>query len=200
MDEATKRLLAGEVVAFPTETFYGFAVDPRSEKAVKKLLFLKDRQLEQGIPLIISNANWVENYIAEEESEVCVKRKKLQESFWPGPLTIVFRANKKAQEELSQGIFGPNQTLAVRVSSNLQATELANRVAGAITATSANRHGESPTKKANVVREMFPEVYVIENDIDSLQNYPSTLVDVTTSSFEIIREGVISKGEIYDLF
>ncbi len=196
VQEAIERLVAGEVIGYPTETFYGLAVDPSNKSAVRKLLELKNRSLTEGIPLIAKDSSLVDSLVLDLNDLVRERRLSLQSSFWPGPLTIVFETNSYARDIISDGVFGPQKTLAVRVSSLELALELArNSPIGFITSTSANPRGESPPSSVEEVKNYFPNMYVIEGDTAQGHNskQPSTLVKTSNIPFSILRQGDISK-------
>lgn len=189
--EAKARLLAGEVVAYSTETSYGLAVDPRNREAVARLLDIKGRDVGAGISLIIDSALRLEQFVANETPQVKEQRLKLQARFWPGPLTFVIQPNKTAIELFSPEIFAKDGSLALRQSPVVLAGELARLCGGAITATSANPRGEEPARSAAEVRAYFPDIFVLSGNMEHGQR-PSTIVDVRSLPFKILREGAVS--------
>jgi L-threonylcarbamoyladenylate synthase len=194
VDTAASVLEAGGIVAFPTETFYGLAVLPHHHEAVEKLLALKARAGGQGIPLIASSSAAADRLVDPETEELASLRETLQRQFWPGPLTLVVAAHQSSTS-FHEGIFGPDESLAVRVSSRLEARELAARVGGVITATSANPHGLPPSDSSAVVRGYFPEMYVLEEYTDfERHQLPSTILDIRTIPSKVIREGAVSRS------
>ena len=199
LEEAITQIRAGEIIAFPTETFYGFGVDPANDQAVQKLLGLKERSSNAGIPLIINDPGLVGSWIMPEEPQIRLQRAKLQGAFWPGPLTIVFPVNEHARESLSEAVFGPGETLALRISSEPTAVMLAEELGGAITATSANEKGKEPPKTADEVEEAFPDIPVVTTNYprESQPDQPSTIVDVRALPFKVIRPGAISEEEMF---
>src|SRR5205085_59336 len=85
---AIAALKDGGVVAFPTETFYGLAVDPRLTFAVTKLFALKRRVADQPIPLIAAD---IEQVVAQVGTLTPLAR-RFAERAWPGPLTLIIPA------------------------------------------------------------------------------------------------------------
>ena len=199
VSEALERLRAGEVVAFPTETFFGLAADPSNERAVREVLALKDRGEGGGIPVILDRADRVDELIAEESSFARDRRLALQDRFWPGPLTLIFGLTLAAKGRLSAGILGPGETLAARVSSADLARELATGLGGIVSATSANLHGAPPPKTASRVREYFPDIFVVEEDLASVSGEaPSTILDLTGDKVGVLREGAIPRSQLLE--
>lgn len=191
---AIPELAPDSVLAFPTETFFAVGCDPRSRKAVDKLIELKSRPDEAGFPLIISSADWLDRYIVES-AEAKTLRLGLQRKFWPGPLTIVFETNKAAVDEIHPAVFGPGQSLAVRLSPDPVAVEIARRFGGAVISTSANPRGLPPQKTASAVREYFPDLEVVDAPCGEAAK-ASTIVDVRRLPPAVLREGPISKAEL----
>lgn len=147
LDQAVKCIKEGGVVAFPTETYYGLAVDPDSSTAVANLFKLKGRQADKPLLLLIENKEHLQS-IAEE---IPIQFFPLMEKYWPGPLTLVFPARK----EVCRQITGNSGSVGVRISSHPLARELVKKVGKPITATSANRSGQPPAATAREVQAMF---------------------------------------------
>ena len=81
--EAERALLAGEVVAFPTETAYGLAADPRNPKAVGEVFRIKGRSTAKALPFVAADAPSVAKQFVLKG-----KAQSLARKYWPGPLTI----------------------------------------------------------------------------------------------------------------
>jgi tRNA A37 threonylcarbamoyladenosine synthetase subunit TsaC/SUA5/YrdC len=86
--EAVRLLREGGVVAFPTETFYGLGADARNETAVEKIFRIKGRDFRNPIALIVADDRDVIPLV----EEIPATAKILMQRFWPGPLTLIFRA------------------------------------------------------------------------------------------------------------
>lgn len=193
LDEAIEAFHKGEVVAYPTETFYGLAVDPFNEDAVKKLFKLKGRDLNNPVTVIVSDKSKVFDLV---ESVPDLSR-KLMDKFWPGALTIIFKANKEVSDTLISG----RGTIGIRVSVNPVATEFAREVRSAITATSANPSGKVPTVTADHVVEYFGDKLGAVIDGGEVSGgLGSTIVDVTGDTLKVVREGVIATDEILKVY
>ena len=140
LDDAVAALRAGELVVYPTETFYGIAADPFSPSALEKLFAIKGRDPQKPIALIAANSSMAFGIA----SEVPVAAKRLAGAFWPGPLTIVLPARKG----LPAPLVGPDGGVGIRVSPHPIPRELSERFGRPITATSANRSGGKPGDNA----------------------------------------------------
>src|SRR5688500_11204033 len=86
---AVSALHSAGVVAFPTETFYGLAVDPRSERAVKRIFALKQRAEIQPLPLIAASLAQVTDHVGS----MTPLAERLAARGWPGPLTLIIKAS-----------------------------------------------------------------------------------------------------------
>ena len=82
-------LRSGGVVAYPTDTLYGLAVDPRNDEAVERLFAVKGRDAASAMALIAADATMAEQVAAEGFGPL---ERRLAAAFWPGPLTIVVPA------------------------------------------------------------------------------------------------------------
>src|SRR4051794_17590017 len=78
----------GGIVAYPTDTLYGLAADPRDSRAVARLFTVKDRPVERAIPLIASD-----EAAAGQAGRLTARTRMLAHHFWPGPLTLLVRAD-----------------------------------------------------------------------------------------------------------
>src|SRR3982750_4466757 len=85
--QAAEKIRAGLVVAYPTDTLYGLAVDPRNGDAVRRLFALKGRPEASALTLIAADVEQ-----ARDVAEMSTNAARLVEGFWPGPLTIVMAA------------------------------------------------------------------------------------------------------------
>jgi L-threonylcarbamoyladenylate synthase len=183
--EALAVLRRGGVVAYPTETFYGLAVDPLDAAALRRLLELKGRSAEKTVSLIVSGRQMLDTVCAE----VSPLAEQLMADHWPGALTLALPARPGLPEALvSDGC------VAVRQSPHPLASALVVAFGRPITATSANRAGEPPSRTAAEVRAAFPEaesLFLLDGG-PTPGGAPSTLVRVRGSQREILRQGAVS--------
>jgi L-threonylcarbamoyladenylate synthase len=178
----------GGVIAYPTETFYALGIDPSNEKAAKSLFALKGRPADRPVSLIIKD----EAMLSLVVCDVPEIARRLMKKFWPGPLTIVFKARG-----LSASITAGTGTVGVRVSSSPVVAALIKEIDSPITATSANPCGKPPARSAEEVLRYFDgRVPVIIDGGLLTARLPSTVVDVSRGAIKVIREGAIAKEEI----
>lgn len=183
IDEAKGMLMSGGVVAFPTESFYGLAVDPMNEQAVDLLFRIKKREPDQPILILIPALESLDVYAAEipEIARILIKR------FWPGGLTLLFRAMPCISKRLTAG----TGNIGVRLSSHPVATALAQSVDSPITGTSANISGYPACRSAIEVYDYFKKGVLILDGGETEGGKGSTILDVTVNPPRIVREGMI---------
>ena len=181
---AVAALKNGGVVAFPTETFYGLAVDPRSAAAVAKVFELKQRAPDQPLPLIASDIDQV----AGHAGTLTPLAARLASRGWPGPLTLIIPASR----HLCDAVHLSTGTIAVRVPADAVARALAARVGHAITSTSANISGEPPSATPDrVVASLGSGIDVLIDAGPTPAGLPSTIVDATGDVPVLVRAGAI---------
>ncbi|MDD2943611.1 MAG: L-threonylcarbamoyladenylate synthase [bacterium] len=196
--ECSARLAADELIAYPTETFWALGCNPCSEVAVQKLFMFKGRAQEKGIPLIISSSSLLADWEIVETEAVRQAREKLVISFWPGSLTMVLDPGARARTTFAPGVVSSDGSIAVRVSPNEYAREVAQAIGGAITSTSLNISGERPVSSVVEAERLFPEIAVLDvghkvEDAEARESKrPSTIVDVRSLPFKVLRVGSVS--------
>jgi len=173
----------GLVIAYPTDTVYGLAVDPRNAAAVRRLFGLKGRPETSALTLIASNIDQV-----QAVAEITEEGARLAAQFWPGPLTIVFCARPGIAVETLAG----GTTVGVRVPDDAVARALAREAGFCVTATSANRTGQPAASSAGAVVEALPGVDGILDAGESCGGAASTIVDASTAAVTLIRAGAIA--------
>jgi L-threonylcarbamoyladenylate synthase len=188
LDEGIAALKAGELVVYPTETFYGLGADPFSVDAMKSLFAAKAREADKPVGLIAADADMAFSVARE----VSAAARILANVFWPGPLTLVLPARENFPSELA-GADG----IGVRVSPHPIARALARGLGQPITATSANLSGESPATTLAEARSAFGtkvKVYLEGGELTAAA--PSTVVAFDGNEVKMIRIGAISEAQI----
>jgi len=181
--EAAAIVLRGGVVAYPTDTLYGLAVDPLSSAAVARLFAIKGRDRSRAIPLVASDAEQVEAW-AGELSKVA---RALAARWWPGPLTLIIPAHST----LCRDLLGEGGTVAVRVPAHAVAVALAREVGWPITSTSANRSGDPPMERPGDLVALQSGLGAIVDAGPAPGGPPSTIVDVTGRTPRLVRAGAV---------
>jgi L-threonylcarbamoyladenylate synthase len=189
LGEAIRILLEGGVAAFPTETFYGLGADARNEAAVEKIFRIKGRDFHNPIALIVAD----EREVVPLVEEIPATAKILMQTFWPGPLTLIFRAAPSVSSRLTGG----TGKIGIRVSSHPVARFLAASLAGPLTATSANLSGGPECSSADaVIRTLGDLPDAVIDGGPTPGGAGSTILDITVSPPLILREGAIPGGLI----
>jgi len=180
LEKAAEIILRGGLVVYPTETFYALGANALNKKAVEEIFRVKKRPLSKPIPIIIADKSWLKDLVIEVP-EVAIH---LIKKYWPGPLTIVFRASNKLPSNLTGG----TGKIGIRVCSHPLAQRLVSLVKVPITATSANISGEPPPNSIESVS--LNGIDIIDGG-PVLGRVPSTIIDVTSTPPVILRQGAI---------
>ncbi len=180
---------SGGIVAIPTETSYGLAVDPFNVASLERLFEIKRRPAIKPILVLIDRLDMMSQLVRE----VPAPFKHLMHRFWPGPLTLIFPAKPNLPSLLTAG----TDTIGVRISSNRAAAEICRQAGGMITATSANVSGEQPAWSAEELISSFS--HAIELIVDGghlAQVPPSTVLRSEGNKVVVVRQGRIALDHI----
>lgn len=188
--QAVDVLKRGGVVVYPTETQYGLGAIATNVDAVKHIFAIKNRPFEKHLPVIVGSLEQARKYFVFSKTDL-----KLAHQFWPGPLSLVLKTKSK---RIAKAL--GSDRVAVRVSSNSVARELALLVSVPIIATSANISGSIPGRTIREIKQQFasspsqPDVYLAGRLSKNI--LPSTIVRTNGASVEIVREGRVIISEI----
>ncbi|KIU03413.1 MULTISPECIES: L-threonylcarbamoyladenylate synthase [unclassified Frigoribacterium] len=189
----------GELVVLPTDTVYGVAADAFDPTAVQRLLDAKGRGRQSPPPVLIKG----QETLAALTDRVPEVVRPLLDEFWPGPLTVIFRA----QASLSWDLGETRGTVALRVPSHRIALELLEET-GPLAVSSANLTGRPAAESAGDARRMLGDsvsVYLDDGAAGTTYehrpgaNTGSTIVDATGGAdgvLRIVRHGVLSDADI----
>jgi L-threonylcarbamoyladenylate synthase len=180
--EAAEMLRRGLVVAYPTDTVYGLAVDPRNRDAVSRLFTLKGRPESSALTLIAADLSQ-----AEAAGEMTGEARRLAARWWPGPLTIVIPAGAALTIEALAG----GRTVGVRVPDHAVARALAGTFGFCVTATSANRSAGTAAISADGVAEALPLVDGIVDGGPCRGGAASTIVSASGTAVTLVRAGAV---------
>ena len=196
MSAAAAHLLAGDLVAFPTETVYGLGADACNAAAVARIYSVKGRPADH--PLIVHVASM--DALGDWASDVPEYAISLARDFWPGPMTLIMKRSALAADFVTGG----QDTVGIRVPAHpvaLGLLEAFARVGGkGVAAPSANRFGNvSPTTAQAVSGELSN--YLSESDqiLDGGAcdvGVESTIIDCTADAPRILRPGAITQEMI----
>lgn len=194
-ERAIACLVAGGLVALPTETVYGLAARAEDPAAVRRVYAIKERPLDHPVIVHLAEADDLDAWVAE----ISPSARRLIDTCWPGPLTVLLRRSARVIDEITGG----RPTVAVRV----PAHPLTRRViagAGAVIAPSANVFGRvSPTTAEHVLDDLGdrldPGRDLILDGGPCRVGVESTIVDCTRDPAEVLRPGGIATEEIVRL-
>ena len=186
---AADLLRAGGVVAFPTETYYGLAVDPFNTNALERLFRVKHRPRRLPILVLVGRRSQLQLLT----NEVPQLYHRLMDTFWPGPLTLIF----PALPSLACQLTGQTGTVGIRHSPHQVANTLIDTFNGPITATSANISGyPAATSAEDVVRMFGDDLDLILDGGLTPGGKGSTLVGIEHNQLVCIRDGQIEYAAV----
>jgi L-threonylcarbamoyladenylate synthase len=189
LQDALAVLRQGGVVAYPTDTVYGLAVDAMSPQAVARLYRVKRRPPDKAIPLIVGGLDQLSPLIAPPSSAA----KRMMAVFWPGPLTLLMPAHEQAPRHL----LGEGRRIGVRWPQIVLSQQLAYGLGRAITATSANLAGLPAALCASeVVDQLASAVDLVLDGGVAQSTAVSTILDVGLHPPRLCRPGRLSREEI----
>ncbi len=197
LSEAVALLAAGEIVALPTETVYGLAVDALNCEAVAKIFAAKERPTFD--PLIVHVSRRGELYdIADVPDDIRETVDRLTTQFWPGPLTLVLPKNPCIPDIVTSGL----PTVAVRQSANPIFRAIGKTLGRPLAAPSANRFGRiSPTAASAVEKELGGRIPLIVDGGACRDGIESTIISLEPREgkkpiFSLLRAGPVSKEDL----
>lgn len=180
-------LLNKEVLAFPTETVFGFGIVYDSIEAFNSLCQLKQRNPDKPFTIMVSKLKDIEQFVDLND-----KMRKLISKFMPGELTIIFKAKENLLEHLTlnQG------TVGIRIPNDKNVLDLIDKVNKPLLVTSANLSNQSPLLNSEDVYKQFNhKIYGIVEGV-CLSNIPSTIVKINEDHISLIRQGGIPFEDI----
>ncbi len=170
----------GGLVAFPTETVYGLGADYLDKDAVRKLYKVKNRPAGKPFTAHIADIKALKKL----SCEISGPAKKLIKIFWPGPLTLIVSA-------------GNGEKIGVRMPANKAALDFISACETPIAAPSANISGNKPPVTADeVLSELGGKIEAVLDGGRTEIGIESTIVDLTTAPYKMLRIGAISEKEI----
>lgn len=180
--DGVKTLHMGGVVAHPTETCYGLAVDIFQKSAVEKLYSLKKMSFNKPVSVLVGSFEEAKRY-----GDFSPLAQKLALKYWPGPLTIIVPRTSA----LPAWINPSEETVGFRVSNNKYARKLVEAFGGPLTTTSANL---TSLPQAYSVQEFLDQGLLPDFVIDGGsigKELPSTIVKIIGDEMTLIRQGSI---------
>lgn len=189
IDIAADIIKNGGLVAIPTETVYGLAANALDGKAVSKIFKAKGRPMDNPLIVHVSCIEEIDKLV----SEIPPQAKKLANTFWPGPLTIILKRSNIIPEEVSAGL----DTVAIRLPNN-DVTRKLIKIAGVpLAAPSANTSGSpSPTSASHVLHDLDGKIDAILDAGNCRVGLESTVITLTSPVPTLLRPGGITVEEL----
>jgi L-threonylcarbamoyladenylate synthase len=192
IDRAARRLVAGGLVAFPTETVYGLGADAAQRDAVASIFALKGRPADHPVIVHVPDLEQGRRW-----AHFDVRATMLAERFWPGPLTLVLPRSAAAPAWACGG----EPSVGLRCPSHPVAQSLLRRFVAlggsGVAAPSANRFGKvSPTAASHVAHDLGAQAPMILDGGSSEVGVESTILDLSRGRPVLLRPGRIDRAAI----
>ena len=185
LQQAAEILKEGGLVASPTETVYGLCANALDEAAVKNIYKAKGRPSDNPLIVHIGDLDMLKPLV----QEVSPIAKKLMDTFWPGPMTLIFKASDLVPKVVTGGL----DTVAVRFPSHPTINKLIKTSGLPLAAPSANTSGKpSPTNFTRVYEDLNGKIDCIIEGDHSEYGVESTVVDTVGDIATILRPGGIT--------
>lgn len=183
--EAARRILAGELVAMPTETVYGLAADATNGEAVARIYEAKGRPSFNPLIIHVSDLQQAEEIAVFDE-----EARRLAAVHWPGPLTLVLPVREGAP--IARLATAGLATVALRAPAHPAMRALITAAGRPLAAPSANASGKiSPTKVEHVLASLNGRIPLAVNGGPAAHGLESTIVALTGGAARLLRPGPI---------
>jgi L-threonylcarbamoyladenylate synthase len=183
IDEVAQVIRGKGVIIYPTETLYGLGANPLYPEAIKRIYAIKGRSVAKPIPFLIKDQQMLETLV----EDIPPLGRELMEQYWPGPLTLIFRA----KQGLPAPLQGRDGTIGLRISSHPIARQIVEAIDAPLTATSANPAGEEDITDCQRLAQLFGDQVDLIIDGGQVPGMGSTVVNLAVSPPAIEREGMI---------
>lgn len=186
--EAAKRIRAGGLVAFPTETVYGLGANALDAAAVARIYEAKGRPETSPLIVHVASIEMARSIVTEWPPLA----EELAKKWWPGPLTLVLPKKASIPDIVTAGL----ATVGVRMPNHPIALELIERAGVPIAAPSANRFGELSPTTAEHVRAAFGDAVDVLDGGPTQVGIESTVVAIENGKLKLLRPGMVSLGDL----
>ena len=186
--EAARRIQAGELVGFPTETVYGLGADASSDQAVAGIFAAKGRPADHPLIVHVADAAQVRDYA----SSVPPFAARLMQAFWPGPLTVIL----PRKDGVAAAAAGGQDSIGLRCPAHPVALAFLKACKTGVAGPSANRFGRvSPTTAQHVQQEFGDALLVLDGGPCDV-GIESSIVDCTRGRPVLLRPGVLTRAQL----
>jgi L-threonylcarbamoyladenylate synthase len=186
---AAALIRTGGLVVFPTSSFYGVGAQALNAKVVKRVFQVKKRDPANPLLILIASRTDLDALVRSIPETAT----RLMQAFWPGSLTLVF----EAADRLPPNLTGYTKRIGIRLAGHPVASSLTKGVGAPITGTSANLSGHAACRAVADLEPLFRDQVDLILDAGTLgSGEASTVVDVTSDTAKILREGAIDTAKI----
>lgn len=186
--ESARRIQAGDLVGFPTETVYGLGADASSDAAVAGIFAAKGRPADHPLIVHVAEAAQVSDYA----SSVPPFAARLTKAFWPGPLTVIL----PRKQGVAAAAAGGQESIGLRCPSHPVALAFLKACGTGVAGPSANRFGRVSPTTAQHVAEEFGEALLVLDGGPCEVGIESSIVDCTRSQPVLLRPGVLTRAQL----
>ncbi len=189
-NEIAKALNKNQVVCFKTDTIWGLSANPTNKEAIKNLYTFKQRNVDKPFIFLVKK----DEDLSKLVESISPTEQKLINTFWPGPLTIIFKA-KNNLDILSH--YTQKQTIALRMPNDSFCQEILTKINYPLPSTSVNIEGQPFLNSFEEIAKTFKDndfvIYQLENNTTKVS---STIVCCEGEKVNVLREGSITKNQI----
>ena len=190
--QAAAAVRAGGIIGFPTRCLYGLGADAFNTDAVARIFRIKKRSFHNPILILIDRPDRLDGLV----SKVSPAAARIMNSFWPGRITLVFRASAAVPHDLTAG----TGKIGIRLAGHPVAAALVKTLQTPLTGTSANLSGKPGCRRIEDLDfQIAGNLDLILDAGPLMGGRGSTVIDVTADKPIILREGEISAAQIMDL-
>ena len=188
-DELAQILKRDGVISVPTDTVYGVCARISSIKAHDNLVITKSRPVAKLFPVMCADEEQIKSIAKVDE-----KTEKLIRNLMPGPITLVLEKKQEVPEYVNNG----ERTIAIRMATSKPLEELIRKTGSPIFMSSANQSGEPTCTTLDEIEKACPTLDgMMEGDVSFGRG--STIIDCTSETIKILREGPISMEKIMEI-
>jgi L-threonylcarbamoyladenylate synthase len=182
---AFQKLQQQKIIAIPTDTIYGLAVDATNYKAVEKLYKLKKRDNNKPIAIFVQNLAMAKEIFAFNQLA-----EKIATLYMPGKITMILNV-KKNNFNLAKNLNYYHKTIGFRYVDSFFMQKLMHYYQKPLAVTSANISGCEVAKSAQDIAKIFTDLELIIDNEEVINNIASTVVEVVENNFKILRQGYV---------
>jgi L-threonylcarbamoyladenylate synthase len=189
-----KVLAEGGLACFPMRGAYRLAVDARSEEAVNRLIQSKRRAKNHPSLILVASLAVASGVVA---GTAWRNTRRLADRLWPGPLTMVLPPSDQLPPRVRKVLARATGKLGVQVPAEPLVAAIMSHFGGPLLLSSANLEAKPGSGSAAAIQQRFGRTVDIWIDAGDIKpGLPSTIVEITETSWTLIRDGAVSLADI----